>query len=128
MDALESRARAPATRCSLRGCLNTTRERKPYCSDHVEHLDYAQSLAIQIIARKEEMKSLKRDKDIPEKTSFDSEVLGHLAQTGTKTIKKLALELNIKYEILLKIMKSLSRRGHVKIRYTKRLKYTAELS
>jgi len=46
--------------CQLPGCSRSTREHKPYCTDHVEHHEYVQGVIARLEAEELELAAVKK--------------------------------------------------------------------
>lgn len=100
-------------KCGEEGCDRTTREDKPFCSEHVECHPYVQDLMTQIAERETELARVERagaravDPDGP--TAW--EIHNYLRVHGDRTIPGLARELNIDLPVLEIFIHALNRRG-----------------
>lgn len=83
--------------CRHKGCHRTTRERKPFCPDHVDKHDYVKRLKKKIASKqKEEAKVEKRGmRAIKEDSITLQEVRVELAIHGPKTLSRLAKDVNL---------------------------------
>ena len=55
-----SSGKIPPRECAARGCFNSTREGKPYCSDHVKQHPYAQKVLAELARQEDEERKVRR--------------------------------------------------------------------
>lgn len=108
--------------CEQPGCLQSTREGKPYCPDHVEMHPYVQTILARIAERDEqdEKVAAKGSRAVVLESVTVQEVLQHLAFHGARTEERLVLELNLDTKTLSGYLGALSHRGYVSFGKTKR--------
>ena len=102
-------------RCNADDCQRTTREGKPFCSDHVELSPYVKTILKELELRDAEAMRLSEGKDIRRDGHLIRETLLMLEQ-GSYTAAKLSRLMDINHaaaETLIKIMdkKGLARMG-----------------
>ena len=97
--------------CQASGCMRSTREGKPYCSDHIENAPYVKSILGILAARNEEERvlELKRGK-IPQNGFFYRETL-LLLRTKDFTTKGLARRLDISHHAAARLINLIARDG-----------------
>lgn len=95
--------------CSHPGCSETTTSSKPFCIQHIEELPYVKKL-LEEIARRE---SLLGDSDPSGPDAAD--VLRQLDVHGAMTLPRLAREIELVPERLMKILRALEAAGRVSV-------------
>lgn len=73
-------ARPGASYCQVASCNESTRENKPYCSDHVEQAPYVQRVLLELELRELEAANLNVNKPI--------DINGHLVREATLLLKQ----------------------------------------
>lgn len=109
--------------CVIKGCGRTTREKKPYCPDHISNLPYVKSLLEQIDYKALELEKVRGGHPVPVPSLYEDEILNHLLQNGRRSVKLLAKELYIEYAVLIKIIRSYNKRELVRLQYNKLFGY-----
>ena len=92
-----SAARVGNPQCDEPGCVRTTRENKPYCSEHVERAEYVQALMAELELRDSEADALVAGKPIAADGHLVRETLLMLRQ-GSYTSAKLSRLMDISHE------------------------------
>ena len=110
--------------CEAPGCLGKTREGKAYCSEHVEMNTYA-SKVIEAIARRDAEDALvvranSRPKDYNVDGVTARSILQQLEESGTRTKKRLCLELHLEPGVLDAYTTALVKKGLVRLGRTNR--------
>ncbi|MEZ6187046.1 MAG: hypothetical protein R3F62_18805 [Planctomycetota bacterium] len=122
--------RIPAPLCERPGCTETTRERKPYCTEHVTDHGYVQELLDQLDAIEREVKDVRksgsRAVSLDGPTSLD--LLGFLRENGARSVPRLARDLNLPVEVVKHYVTALARAGKIQTRRDARGTLRAELS
>ena len=101
--------------CAWNGCGKTTREGKPFCSDHVEQHGYVQEI-LEILAEKEaeEERVRQHGSDAVDPEGLNArELLLHLDQHGSRTIERLAREFQLESNVISGYVEALASRGRV---------------
>lgn len=95
--------RKKPTHCDHKGCKHATREGKPYCSEHVEQLDYVREVQGRIEAREVELVAVAKRgaKAVDVHGIVAREVLCSLWTYGERSVARLSRELNVDFELLL---------------------------
>lgn len=88
----DSGYRAP--RCEADGCGGPTREGKPFCSEHVESMDYVQGILAQMADRTTEIERVKKRgwKAVNVRGPVVGEIADYLNAHGERTIERIARE------------------------------------
>ena len=83
--------RIPTSRCALEGCNEFTRERKPYCSDHILEIDYAKALSIKVSGVEKEIERVSTvgDKAVDVTGLVVEEILAGIDHAGQVTWRRL---------------------------------------
>lgn len=83
--------------CEKQGCNQTTREGKPFCSDHVDEHPYVRDLLADLAAREEDEERIlsKRTKGVDINGPTVTTVLAYLEQNGTRTIERMVRDTQI---------------------------------
>jgi hypothetical protein len=115
-------ARKQTTHCQLDGCSDWTREGKPYCTDHVTHHPYVQSLMAELERRESEEQAVAKRgaRAVDIEGTAAQELVQHLRVHGKRTVRRLARELNRDLEIQAHYVEALRRRGLVRTTRTRR--------
>jgi len=101
-------------KCLHPGCLGTTREKKPYCSRHVHKHPYASSVIAEIAHREREINRVACDPSSARAGDGTAkELLVHLIQAETLTLKRLSRHMNLPLEIVQAYASALERAGKV---------------
>ncbi len=103
--------------CALDGCANTTRERKPYCTAHVEHHAYVRGLLSSVKGREEEEARVRRlgTRGVDSGGLNAREILQQLRVHGDRTAERLALAIRIDLELMQVYLSALARRKLVRL-------------
>ncbi|HBP22474.1 MAG TPA: hypothetical protein DEA08_32430 [Planctomycetes bacterium] len=111
-----------ALTCEHPGCLEPTRERKPYCSDHIDDLPYIQELVARICERDEELERVARRgwKEVDPQGLTASEILLQLSLYGDRTVPRLCRDLQLDIDVAEGFAMALARRGMVTLGQTDR--------
>jgi hypothetical protein len=114
--------RTERTACEEKGCRRSTRNGKPFCSDHVEKLPYATNLVDQLKAQEVEIEEVRvrgsRVVDVEGLTS--QEILSWLRAHGARTVPRLAREIQVDVNILGFYVTALAESGLVQLVKTER--------
>jgi len=89
--------------CEEASCSNTTRENKPFCSNHVERADYVQDILHAIKNQEiEQEKALSQGIRAIKRDSLTvKEIILTLSQKGEKTINYLCRDLQLPEDVML---------------------------
>lgn len=121
-DSHREKARLPSPPCQLQGCSKRTRERKPFCSEHVELHPYAQKIKKALRDRDAELERVERSGirhvDLGGMTA--QEIVLQLRLHGTRTVPRLARDLVIPESVMQHFVRALRRRGVVSVGRTPR--------
>lgn len=103
----------PRQECALEGCRDHTRERKPYCTEHLEHQPYVLSLLSRIGGRREEEERVRRAgaRGVDPDGINARDILVVLRVAGGRTAESLACALQIDLELMEAYFLALERRG-----------------
>lgn len=115
--------------CDHPGCLETTRERKPYCSEHVLENPYAVVLVTETERHELEIAGGKEGKDpVDPNGTVAADVLGWIRQNGASTAGRIGRVLTCSEERAEWIMKGLERSGLLVLSRTRRGSLFADLA
>lgn len=109
--------------CEAPGCSKSTREKKPFCSDHVEMHPYVQELLKAVADQTAEQKKVDQKisaQHVPADSLTVQEIINHIKVHGSRTVERLARELNFEVELIHRYVNTLISRGVLKIGRTKR--------
>lgn len=108
--------------CEAPGCGKATREKKPFCSNHVEMHPYVQKLLKEMARQAAEHEQLRETsvRHVPVDSLTVREIINHIELHGSRTIERLARELNLKVEIVEHYINTLVSRGVLKRGRTRR--------
>ena len=117
-----SDSRRPPKRCEFvnsRGirCGEPTRERKPFCPEHVEEHPYIQQLIAKIEdkEREEERVAEFGEFEIAEDSLTSQEILAQLSIYGARTVERLARDMNLGIPIIEHYVSKLAREGKIEL-------------
>lgn len=100
--------------CSHDNCVKSTREGKPYCSNHIEHCTYIQVILAELARRGKEERILDRKRgNVPKDGFFVREGL-LLLRTKEFTIKAFSRRLDISHHAAERLISMLVRWGHAR--------------
>lgn len=103
----EACTRHPSRACEAKGCLNSTRSGKPFCSEHVTMHGYVEKLVKEIERQKTEIEKAKKGKGNPD-GFVAREIVTHLTMHGDRTIERLSRELNVDLDVLELVVASMA--------------------
>lgn len=109
--------------CDHAGCIQATREGKPYCSDHVDDHSYVREVMDQLAEREaqDEAVSKRGAKAVDLAGSITArEIMLHLGLHGVRSVEKLCQELAINAKILDGYLKALHKAKLITFGSTKR--------
>jgi predicted transcriptional regulator len=77
------------------GCNQSTRERKPYCKDHIGHLPYIIDLKARIAEREEEERLVIKygAKRVDINSTISKDIISYLKQRGATTYARIAKDM-----------------------------------
>ncbi|MEZ6187370.1 MAG: hypothetical protein R3F62_20455 [Planctomycetota bacterium] len=109
--------RRPAPRCEAEGCQETTRNGKPFCTNHVEHLPYVADLIDTLDARDAELARVqRRGARCVDPTGITAqEILLQLKLYGGRTIARLSRDLMLEEDVVESYGRALAKLGAVSI-------------
>lgn len=115
--------------CSIDGCRSTTRNRKPYCTRHVDNHPHVQELLQRMEDRIAEDQNVNmKGSDVANLHGITSkEILLQLRLNGPRTIERLERELRLTRSIVYKYAVALKKNGVVEFNTTSRGNITVEL-
>jgi len=96
--------------CQADGCATSTREGKPYCSQHIEHCDYIKKVLAEIARRREESTILDSGRWVAQNGHLVKEALLYLAN-GSYTAARLGRVLDISECAAATLVRMMSRNG-----------------
>lgn len=120
---LSYRSSTSTTRfCDHLGCVQTTREGKPYCPDHVEQHPYVQAILSTLAEREaeEEKVRVRGSKAVNPIGLTARELVLHLSLHGARTVERLSRELQLDAKVLEGYVAALVRQGIVALGRTNR--------
>ncbi len=109
--------------CEAPGCNKSTREKKPFCSDHVEMHPYVQELLKAMADQAAEQEKVDQKisaQHVPADSLTVQEIINHIKVHGSRTVERLARELNFEVELIHRYVNTLVSRGVLKRGQTKR--------
>ena len=106
--------------CSASGCMNSTREGKPFCPDHVEMHPYVQEVVAFRKLRDAEIVRIADGRQVADDSLLFKEIIIHITNLGSKTVERLACDLMIDIEAIKKLIKAMKRQKLIKIGRSKR--------
>lgn len=108
--------------CSKRGCFEPTRERKPYCTEHVNELPYVQSVLAKIEERDRELAAVAKRgfRAVDPEGLNAAEILLQLSLFGERTVPRLCRDLQLELDVAEGFAYALARRGMVTLGHTSR--------
>lgn len=107
----------PTDRCRHPGCGASTREGKPYCSDHIENCDYIKKVLAEIDRRDNESKTLDSGRWVTQNSHLVHEALIVL-EGGTFTAARLGRILDVSEPAADTLIRMMARRGYVRIGFS----------
>ena len=114
-----STGKAANPRCNEKSCKRTTREGKPYCSDHVELSTYVKTILTQLDLRDSEAERLAAGKTIARRGHLIRETLLMLTQ-GSYTAAKLSRLMDIGHKAAETLIRIMDKQGLAKMGKTDR--------
>lgn len=114
--------RRESPRCQATGCDQGTRERKPFCIEHLEHSSYVAELLRVLQARDDELVRVAQvgSRAVRVEGVTAQEILLQLRLYGKRTTARLSRDLSIKEGLVRCYARVLSRRGYVCLGKTQR--------
>lgn len=102
-------------KCHENGCLQSTREGKPYCSKHVERHSYVQGILDTLAERHAEEERVRRQgADAVDPNGLTArELCLHLSLHGARTVERLCRELQLEAKVIEAYLGELARLGRV---------------
>jgi hypothetical protein len=112
----------PALQCLHPGCTNATRERKPYCTEHVSDHPYVLELMSQIERVEAELDRVRRrgTRAVALEGIPAQEILRELRTFGHRTVERLARDLRLDADVVAAYGRALNRAGKVSLGVTSR--------
>lgn len=114
--------------CDVHSCPNTTREGKPYCTDHVDHHPYVQDLLSQLDDNETALARARLKGIVDLDSQAVQELLLHLNLHGARTEERLVRELHVDAKALKAILAKLTKAGKVQLGLTTRGSTVVRLS
>lgn len=117
--------------CDAPGCVERTREGKPYCPDHVDHLPYVQELLVALADREAQDEAVQKRgaRAVDMEASLTvQEILLHLELHGARTEERLVREINLDAKTLDGYLKALAKRKIITFGRTKRGSVTVKIA
>lgn len=107
--------------CQVPGCLNTTRELKPFCIEHIRQGDYPSQLLAALERRKQECQLIGHRRWPGNDSIYVSDALGYINSAETEVAASiLAKAIDLDFELTLNLLNLMSRHGLIRIRKNKR--------
>jgi len=103
--------------CDLPDCDRSTKERKPYCPDHVDRHPYVAKLVEVIEAAEREMDAVRRrgSRAVTPDGLHAQEVLREVQAHGERTFKRLARDLRMEPRVVQDYCRALARQGLLEV-------------
>lgn len=116
--------------CDHPGCSTSTRERKPYCTEHVREHPYVTDLLARLSAIERELAAVERrgTRAVDIDGVLATEVLRELSLHGDRTIRRLARDLALPTKVLDAYVRALAKAGRVTTGHTNRNREMVQLS
>jgi hypothetical protein len=107
----------PALQCQHPGCTNSTRERKPFCTEHVSDHPYVLELMGQIQEVEKELARVARrgTRAVEIEGIPAQEIMRELRTFGHRTVERLARDLRLEPEVVASYGRALNRAGRVSL-------------
>jgi len=96
--------------CERTGCVNKTREGKPFCPDHVLSHPYAAALAGELASREREVCAIEHGQPVDVDGMVASEV-HQLLRDGAATVERIARERSLTHVVARAVVIALARAG-----------------
>lgn len=108
--------------CRSPNCVQTTREGKPFCPDHVEHHPYVQEILGTLAEREAEEERVRTGgaPAVDPRGLTARELVLHLSLHGARTIERLSRELQLDTAIVEGYVNALVERGSIALGRTNR--------
>jgi predicted transcriptional regulator len=106
--------------CDVPGCPHSTREGKPYCTDHVDHHPYVQDLISQLDENEVALERARNKGKVDLTGQAVRELILHLNLHGARTEERLARELQLDTKALQAILRALIKAGTIQLGHSKR--------
>lgn len=118
--ALSSRVRPRY--CEAVGCSAPTRERKPYCSEHVEQHPYVRTLLDALEQRERELEAVveRGAKALRPDSLLVADVVEHARRHGPQTVERVARQVGLPVPVVDVIAAWLGRRRLARLSHTRR--------
>jgi hypothetical protein len=107
----------PTDHCRHPGCGASTREGKPYCSNHIEHCEYIQKVLAEIDRRDNESRVLDSGRWVAQNGHLVREAL-LILDGGTFTAARLGRMLDITEKAADTLIRMMARKGYVRISFS----------
>jgi hypothetical protein len=119
-----------AHHCHAPGCGKSTREGKPYCSEHVDHQPYVQQLIDQLAEHEQKVAKIKAGKTRVAKADdlVAKEIVLQLREHGARTLERLARDLREDTVTITAYVHALKRKRQVSLGASKRGNTTVRLA
>ena len=120
----------PTLACAHPGCLETTRERKPYCTEHVTSLPYVQNLLARLAEREAELEEVSRRgyRAVDVDGLNSAELLLQLSLFGERTVPRMCRDLQLELAVAEGFAYALARAGYITLGHTSRGHLKLELA
>lgn len=104
-------------KCEAAGCMRSTKERKPYCTDHVDMHPYVAGLveALADCDRERAQVARRGAKAVDLAGITTREIMGQLWQYGGRTIERLARDLQLPVEVVASYGEAMAEGGLVRL-------------
>jgi hypothetical protein len=118
----DTSGRRDTRHCELRGCKRATTGRKPFCTDHIEHMPQVRWLRDELQRREDEWEAVRRRgaRAVKMEGTTAHEVLQYLKVHGSRTIRRLAKDLSMDLELVTPYVNALRRKRKVRVTENKR--------
>lgn len=129
-DLLAPKGRNQNRACDAPGCVERTREGKPYCPDHVDYHPYVQELISRLAERDAQDEAVQKRgaRAVDMEASLTvQEIILHLELHGPRTEERLVREVNLDARTLNGYLRALAKRKIITFGRTKRGSVTVKL-
>lgn len=109
---------AERLQCSEPGCTRPTRERKPFCTEHISRSTYVRGLLETLESVESERAKVRRrgSRAVDPGGITAQEILRELRQHGDRTSQRLSRDLKLEVAVIDAYLEALARQGEIDLR------------
>lgn len=116
-----SSSRLGPRHCEAPGCPHTTREGKPFCTDHVEMNPHAKKVVVGLTQQeKDDERAARSRRKVNTNGITATSVLQNVSYYGPRTKERLCRELNVDMDVLDGYVQALLKEGKISLGQTRR--------